>query len=344
LNRERAIRRLTLVRSILGGILAALVLAAILLAVSGVNPFSAYRTMLSGSFGSGRALGETLLRFAPIAVIGAGLTPALRAGLFNVGAPGQLSIGAFVATVTSIYLDTLPRPLLLLVAAVAGAAGGFVWGLIPALLRAYRGVNEILSTLVFNFIGASVLFWLLNEPFRGGLSNSPQSEALPANALLPILLPRTRLHAGVLIAVGFLIALALFQRTTVGYRVRLYGANRVLARHAGINEPALIVSTMSAAAAAAGVAGWMQVAGVDQRLYATVAALIGFNGLFVAVLGNMVGAGILTAALFFGALAGGGQALQFGAGVPIDLIIAMQGLVLLMVGFAAGGLRVRAVH
>jgi simple sugar transport system permease protein len=307
---------------------AVVVVGGILVAAAGANPFEVARGIWTGAFGSKPAFGETLLRFAPILIIAVGLVPSLRAGLYNIGAPGQISMGALGATLVALYLSDLPSPLLITLAAVAAAAFGALAALIPGVLQARLQINEVLTTLAFNFIVLYFLQFLLNSPLQGDDANLPQSDALPPQASLPNLIPDTRAHIGILVALVAVVALAMFARTPSGYRWYLFGENRALARQAGVSEPRLVVNVMCVAGAAAGLAGWMQVSGVDIRLYPEVAESIGYAGLFAALLGGLRALPIALSALFFGALLTGGESLQLGAGVSPEVISALVGLIL----------------
>jgi general nucleoside transport system permease protein len=326
---RRVDRRVRLAAELAGMAVAIVLAGALLLAIGGADPYESYSQLIDGAFGSSRALGETLIRFAPLAIIAIGLTPSLRAGLFNIGAPGQIAAGALAATMVGLHLDALPTALLLVVAATCAAVAGAAWGLIPALLKARLNVNEILSTLVFNFLAFGLLSYLLTGPLQPETANIAQSDPLPDQAQLPLLLSDTRAHIGVLVALVAVAALAYYQATPAGYRLNLYSHSPSLARQSGASPAKLIVVTMCLGAAAAGLAGWMQVAGVDHRLYATVAAPIGYTALFVALLGGLRPLGILVVSFFFAALLSGGDSLQVGAGVSPEIIDALIGLLLL---------------
>ena len=310
--------------------LAVIVLGSLLVVLGGANPWDAVIALVAGSFGSIRSFGETLIRFAPLVVIACGLAPSLRAGLFNIGALGQMSMGALGATLVSLNLEGLPGPAIIALAIAGSIIGGTVWAAVPALLRAYLRINEILTTFVFNFIAIFLLEYLLSGPLAAKKAYIAQSEVLPAHALLPVLLPDTRAHIGIAIALLAVLALAVFARSSQGYRVRLYGGNAQLAMRAGVNEPRLVAALLLIGGAAAGLAGWMQVAGVDERLYPTVAAVVGFNGLFVALLGSMNALGILFAGFLFAALLKGGESLQVASNVSPELINAIVGFIVLV--------------
>ncbi len=316
---------------------AAIVLAAAgLFAIGNADPLVAFRAMYRGAFGSWVSFGETLIRFAPVTLIAVGLVPSLRIGLFNIGAPGQIGIGALFATLTGFALAGASPAVIIPAAFLAAAIGGALWSLGPGLLRAYLQVNEILSTLVFNFFALYLLQYLLTGPLHGYRSNIAQSDPLPKEALLPILIEGTRAHGGLYVVLLALIGLWLVQRSPLGYRLRLFGAGPSLARQAGIRGPRLIVWTMGAAGVAAGLAGWMQVAGVDYRLYDTVADPIGYMGLFTALLGALHPLGIFLAGLVFAALLRGGDSLQIGADISPEIISALVGLILLLLAARTG--------
>lgn len=321
-------------------ILAVLGLTAALVAIGGASPSTAAHGLINQSLGTENGVGETLLRFAPLALIAATLTPSLRAGLFNIGAPGQLGMGALAAGMVGVHLHALPGPELVIAAAFAAALAGFLWGLAPALMRSVMGINEILSTLVFNFLAAGLLSYLLGGPLQGQGANLAQSDTLPAKANLPIILPGTRAHIGVIVAVAAVIALGAYGSTPSGYRLRLLSASRGLGEQAGVSERRTIFSTMLIGAAGAGLAGWMQVLGVDHLVYATAADPVGYSGLFVALIGGLTARGILVAAFLLGALLQGGNSLQIGAGVSPEITNAVVGMVVLAVA-ALGGLNKR---
>lgn len=319
-------------------------LASVLLMLGGASPSTALAAMVDGALGSWANLGETFIRMTPVLLIALGLIPSLRIGLFNIGAPGQIAFGGLFATLASQMLAGCPSIVVLPVACVAGALGGLLWALLPGLLRAYAKVNEILSTLVFNYIAVLFLQYLLTGPMRGARANLPQSETLPDTALLPLLMDGTRMHVGLLLALAAVVVALILHRMPIGYRLKLAGASPSLARQAGINERRMIVAAMCVAGAAAGVAGWIQVSGVDQRLYASIAGSIGYTGLFAALLGQLHPLGTLVAGFAFSALLRGGESLQVGAGVSPEITSALVGLTLLIISFrsarrSARGLR-----
>jgi simple sugar transport system permease protein len=316
---------------VLGGLLALLV-GGLVVAAVGVSPLSSYKALWNGAFGQRRAVGETLLRFITFATVGLGLLPALRARVFTVGAEGQLIAGALLAGLTAIELgNALAPPVVIAAAAIAGMLAGALWALGPALMAARLGVNIILSTLALNFIARYLLAWLLSGPVKASGASLAQSEMTPRDTWLPILLPGSRAHIGVLVVLALSLLLAVHSRAVGGYRVRLYGSSPSLAQVAGVRGGRVIVRTVVFAGAIAGLAGWMQVAGADRAVFVTIATGTGFIGLLVAFLGNLTVAGTILASLFFAALSNGADFMQIEAGVSPQLIEVIQGVALLVV-------------
>ena len=313
-------------------VVGALALGAIILAGSGQNPLTAYGAIIVGSLGDWFAIGETLARAAPLAVVGIGAAIALRAGVITIGAQGQLIAGSLGALCAGFVLRDVPAGVALPLAAVAGALFGMVWVLIPALLRAHLNVNEILSTLLFNEFAFLLLAYLLNGPLKEPRAITPKSEPLPGSVVLGDLVASTRLHAGVLAVVMIVALFGLWTRSTMGYRYDLFGENPRLAHSLGIPGRRIILNSLLISGALAGLAGWLQAAGLLQRLFVDIAEEIGFFGLVVAMLGGARPLGILAAALLVGALQAGGLHMQATEGIPASLSDVIQALILL--GFA----------
>ena len=313
-------------------VVGALALGAVILAGSGENPLTAYGAILVGSFGDWFAIGETLARAAPLAVVGVGAAIALRAGVITIGAQGQLIAGSLGALCAGFVLQDAPAGVALPLAAIAGALFGMVWVLIPALLRAHLNVNEILSTLLFNEFAFLLLAYLLNNPLKEPKAITPKSEPLAGSIVLGDLVGGTRLHAGVLAVVVIIALFGLWTRSTMGYRYDLFGENPRLAHSLGIPGRRIILNSLLISGALAGLAGWLQAAGLLQRLFVDIAEEIGFFGLVVAMLGGARPLGILAAALLVGALQAGGLHMQATEGIPASLSDVIQALILL--GFA----------
>jgi ABC-type uncharacterized transport system permease subunit len=303
----------------------------VLTACVGGNPIDALVAMGEGAFGDSYAISETLVQAAPLAIVALGVTPAVRAGVFTIGSEGQLIAGAAAATAAVLSLGPGAGAWLLPLGLIGGVLGGAAYALPPALLRAYFSVNEVLSTLLLNYVAGFGLTWLLKTKIAAHAAvATPHSDALPAAALIPKLVEATRLHAGVLAAPLAALLLAWWLRSPRGLVFQIFASHRSLAARLGLSEARAVMTTMLAAGAAAGFVGWLQVAGLTGTLYPSVGGGLGFSGILVAMLGGLRPLGVLAAALALGALTTGAQGLQTGTGVPASISVVAQGLLLVV--------------
>jgi general nucleoside transport system permease protein len=321
----------------------ALFVGMLLILAVGVDPADALQTIWEGSVGSKDALAQTSLRIAPLLVMALGLIPALRAGIFSIGSEGQFGVGALVAALTALAVAPhAPAAVSIPVAATAGALAGMSWALIPALLRAYLYVDEILTTFAFNFIAVFLLLWLLNGPARGEGQFLVQTSPIPDSDWLPTL-AGTAANLGLLVLPVLIVVMVAFSRTPAGYRVRLYGAQPPLAIAAGARPQRVVLLTMLTAGAAAGLAGWIQVAGLDRAVFTTVFRGYGYLALALVALGRGKVLPTVLGAVLFAALQNGSEAMQLGLGVSSEFVFVMQGVILYLMAFRLVGGTERAV-
>ena len=251
--------------------LAAFGVGAIMLLALGANPIQAYAALLQGAFGSWNAIAETTVKAVPLLLVGLGICIAFRANVINIGGEGQMIIGALSATIIGLAFTSWPGWLVILMALVVGFLGGAVWGAIPGFLKAYFRVNEILSTVMMNAIAVQLMNFMLRgpmiDPSQAELASKiPQTARLLEAFHLPRLVP-TRLHLGVLIAVVLaLVVYVLLFHTTLGYRIRAVGHNPDAARYGGIRVRRQIVIALLLSGAFAGLAGAIQVYGLNYRM------------------------------------------------------------------------------
>ena len=320
-------------------VIALLIGALIMLATSVELPTIAqsFIALAKGSVGSLAALSETLTAAVPLVLAGLGIGLAFRAGLFNIGAEGQIIVGGLASVIVAFSLTGLPLYLHLPLALLAGMIVGGLYGGFAGLLRAGTGAHEVISTIMLNLIAIRLLDWLLRQPFiqKPGRSD-PISRNILETAELPRLLSfidaNLRLHAGLfvmLVAVG-LVWWLLF-RSRLGFALRMTGENPDAARYAGVRSGLSVVIAMTLAAGLAGLAGACQITGVLGRASPGFSAGIGFDAIAVALLGRSHPLGILLAGLLFGALEAGGRQMQVDAGVSIDLISIIQALIIVFV-------------
>ena len=280
-----------------------------------------------------RPLTETLTIATPLIIASAGMAVSFRAGLFNIGGTGQLIVGAMAAGYVGFTLD-LPVVLHLLVCLVAGILAGGVWGGIAGFLKARFGANEVISTIMLNWIATYLLFYALKTPaFTGANQSQPTSPSIGENAALPLLLGSGfRLHAGLFLAAGAAAVLWwLMSRSTIGFHFRAVGSNPRAAQVAGISPARTAFLVLAVAGALVGLAGAVHVLGTERRLTEGVAGNIGFDAITVALLGRSGPVGIVLAGLLFAALSTGGRFMETNQGVPLDLVQVIQVLVVLFI-------------
>lgn len=327
----------------------ALFLGALTMLATGVDLATigqSYIALLRGSLGSLNAVSETLTAATPLVLVGLGLALGFRAGLFNIGAEGQVIMGGLAAVIVGFSLDRAPVIVALPAALTAGALAGALYASIAGWLRAATGAHEVISTIMLNLISYRLLDFFLSTSFvqKEG-RNDPISKSVPEAAELPRLLtaldPNLRVHAGIFLALAMVaVVYWLLFRSKLGFTFRASGENPIAARFAGMNAGLIIVLAMAIAGGLAGLAGANQVLGVLGRATPGFSAGIGFTAISVALLGRSHPVGVLFAGLLFGALEAGGRQMQVDAGVSIDLIGIIQALIIV---FIAAPLLVRAI-
>ena len=330
-----------------GGAVAVVALLALVLALGGYDAGRALGALWRGSFGGGYAIGSaTLVRATPLVLTGLAVAFAFRAGVWNIGAEGQLLVGAATGTALALLLPAaLAAPGALVVPAVllAGGVAGAMWAGIAALLRRRFRVPEVISTIMLNFVAVSLVGWLVRGPLQEPLGIYPQSGTITESARLPVLLAGSRLHAGALLALAAAVLLAwLLRATAAGFRVRAAGANPNAARIAGgIDVARTTTLVFLASGALAGLAGATEVSGVTWALYENLSPGYGFTAIAVALLARLDPLLVVASGILFGALEAGGAAMQRDAGVPSVVVEIVEALLILGV-LALGRLRVPA--
>jgi general nucleoside transport system permease protein len=321
----RALLPVAIAAAALGGVL--LVLVTVLLA-TGHAPGPALAALLNGAAGSWYTFtSTTLLRATPLALTGLAVAVAFRGGVLNIGAEGQLLVGAAAATAVAVAMPAAgPLPPLL-----AGLLGGVAWTLVPALLKARVGVLEVISTLMANAIAVHLVGWLVRGPLQEPTRVYPQSAVLEPVARLPLLWSGTRLHAGfVLTLLALLVAWWLLTRTAAGFRLRAVGLNPQAAAATGrVDVPRVTLLAFLVSGALAGLAGAVEVLGVTYALYENLSPGYGYTAIAVALLARLDARAILPAALLFAGLQAGGSAMQRDADVPAVTVKVVEAALIL---------------
>ncbi len=317
----------------LGIAAAALALLAGLLVAAGFNASDALEALWRGSFGTRSAFfSGTLVRATPLVLAGLGVAIAFRAGVLNVGAEGQLLVGAAAGAAVGVTLTAAMGGAVVPLALIAAAMAGACWSLVAAVLRERRGVLEVISTLMLNFVALHLVSFLVRGPMQEPERIYPQTITLPDAARLPLIVPGTRLHAGFAIAV-LLSAVSwwFLAHTASGFRLRVVGASRRAASSAGrIDVNSTVRGAFVASGALAGLAGGVEVSGVTYALYENISPGYGYTAIAVALLARLSPAWTLVSGVLFGALEAGGSAMQRDAGVPSVMVRVVEASVILL--------------
>lgn len=316
----------------------AIIIGSIVILAAGQDPVAAFSAMFMGAFGGPRQIGETLLRATPLIFTGLAVAYGFRSGLFNIGAEGQLFLGGMAAAWVGVMLGGLPwflsLPLILLASMLAGAA----WAFIPALMKARIGAHEVITTMMFSYIGRYLVSWIVTGPFKAE-GQIPQTPELPASSQLPRIsdvfpfVADNRAHFGIII--GVLVAVIVWwilKYTVLGYEARAVGFNPTAAETGGISVAATTIKSLCISGALAGLAGATEVMGVHYRLFDQFSSGFGFTGIAVALLAKNNPLGVIAAAILFGSLSAGAGTMQLEAGVSQKVISIIQGTIIFLVG------------
>lgn len=298
---------------------------------SGYDPVDTYVKMYNGAFGSTYSFSETLVKAIPLMLTGLGVSLAFRMKLWNIGAEGQLYMGAFAASGLALAMGDLNAWILLPLMLVAGFIAGGLWGVIPGALKAYWQVNETITTLMLNYVAIFWVDYLVYGPWKDPASlGFPLTPRFSDNAYLPAI-GDTRVHMGLIIALIIaLVFYLLLKYTRWGYEVRVIGESQEAARYAGMNVMKNILLVMLISGGIAGMAGMIEVAGITHRLQHGISPGYGYTAIIVAWLGRLNPFTIILVAFLFGALLVGGFSVQ-SYGIPLSVVFMLQGAILFFI-------------
>lgn len=309
----------------------AFVVGGVILSAAGVDPIKAYGVMLNGAFGTERAISEVLLKTTSLLLLGLAVSVAFKCKIWNIGAEGQLYMGSLGAALIGItVIGAIP-----IMGIVATLAAGFIFGgsfgLIPAALKVRFGVNEIIVTVLLNFVVLLFISYLLHGPIKGPGFN-PYSPEIFQTSQLPIILSHTRLDAGIIVAALAAIAVyVLLWKTKIGFEIRSVGANIKAARYGGMSVSKSIFVVMGISGGLAGLTGAVLVSGIHHQLLEGISPGYGFIAVIIALLGRQHPAGVAVVAFFFAALMSGSEVMYRTLGIPSAFAETLQALVLIFV-------------
>jgi general nucleoside transport system permease protein len=314
----------------------ALLIGALIIWLTGKDAVAAYVGLWQGSFGSVDAIIGTVVRSTPFIICGLAVGLGFKAGLFNIGAEGQLYAGALLSVLIGSSLSGLPAVVHIPLSIMGGALGGFLYGAIPGFLKARTGAHEVINTIMLNYIALRMTDWLIKskEPYLLGDPNDATGAStvqVLQSARLPTI-PGTNLHAGIIMALLLVVGVYwLLYRTTIGFELRTAGTNPNAAKYAGMNVPNTIILALALSGMLAGLAGAGEVLGVQGRLRADFFAGLGFDSIAVALLARSNPFGIIASGLLWGGLITGARLMQVRADLSIDLIKIVQALIIMFV-------------
>lgn len=322
------------------GIVLGLLASGVLIAISGVNPFVAYGSLLRGAFGSMSALSNVLVRACPLLLGGIGVALGIKAGVWNIGMEGYMYLGAIGAALVGVMDLGLPSIVHILLCLVCAGVFAAIWGMIPGYLRAYKGVNEVTCTIMMSYIAIYLTNWVISSvPLVAEVGAFyPMSQKFASTALLPILMGGSSLHPGPFVAIALcLIFHFILNYTPFGYRTKMLGANPHAARYAGVDARKQIVMIIMIGAVIGGLAGAVECMGLKRRVYMEFVTGVGYESVAVALLAGGNPLGVILSALFFAALKTGGATMSIETGVISSMnsiIIALCMLFVIGVGVA----------
>ncbi len=315
----------------LAAIVAAFLVGAIILVVTGHQVGETFSYLFRGAFGSRLAIGATLTRTIPLIFTGLAFAIAFKCGLFNIGAEGQLQVGAMAAAWVGFALPPMPPLIHISLALLAAAIAGGLWVLVPALLKAKRGVHEVVTTMMLAHVGILLTRYLVFGPLQAP-GWAPATPRIASSAALTRIMPPTQLSTSIFIALACALILYWFLwKTSIGYRIRAAGLNPQAAATGGISVTRSIIVALVISGALAGLGGAGEVLGVFHRFVDGFSPGLGWDGIAVGLLGRLHPVGVILSAFLFGALRTGGVTVARAAGVPLDIVVVLQGMVILFI-------------
>lgn len=318
--------------SFLGIAVLTLLISILLIFMVDSNVDQAFSSFLSGIFGSFYSVSEIMVKAIPLILTGLGVAVGSRSGFINIGAEGQLYMGAIAVTCLAFWFNDLPAILMIPLVILGGFALGGVWSVIPGFLKARFGISEVITTLMFNYIAISIVGILVRTVLKDPSNSLPMSAFLPDSAALPILMSSTRLHAGLLVALLCVVLIwVLVWKTPAGYEMRAVGLNPRACKCSGISVYKNIVLSSLLSGGLAGIAGVCEVSGLHHKLLEGISPGYGYIAIIVALLGKNHPLGVVVSALGIAALQVGSLGMQRMAGVPTSISSIILGVVVLLI-------------
>lgn len=314
-----------------GSLVLALLLCGVVIIICGYSPLEAYKAMFDGAFGSSYHFAQTLGTTIPLIFSGLSMMMAVKVGVFNIGIEGQMLVGSFAAAIAGTYITGLPRVIHLPLSLLIGAAVGGLWALIAAILHNRLKINEVILTIMLNYIAQYLVSYFVTFPFHAE-GNVVRTEDIQDTARMTIMVAHTRLYTGIFLAVATAIVLwYVLRQTRFGYEIRAVGGNSDAALAAGIKNKNYITYAMFLSGALAGIGGAGEVLGYWGYYIPTMTSGYGFDGIAIATMGRSTPFGTVISAFLFGAMRNGATGMNRSTAIPGELIEVLEALVILFV-------------
>jgi simple sugar transport system permease protein len=315
-------------------VLIALAIASIVIILIGKNPIYAYRVMIVGAFGGAEQLANTIVKMTPLVLTGLAVGFGFRAGIFNIGAEGQMAMGALIGSMVAMNVGFLPPFLAIPLSLIFGMLAGAIWASIAGFLKAFTGAHEVISTIMLNWIATNIAIFMVSGPLAIG-SGTPKSPEISESSKLPIILKVKATEMSIAIFIAIMVAIVMYvilEKSTMGYELKGVGFNPHAAEYGGVNIKKSIILTMAISGALAGMAGIIDILGVPpNRFVGELTGGRGFDGITIALIGRNHPIGIIFAALLIASLRTGSNAMQITAQIPNDIVMIIQGIVIFLV-------------
>lgn len=311
-------------------IIVALLIGASIIMIGGNNPLEAYRLMLEGSIGTSQTLAETIVKTASLIIAGTSYAFAYRCGMLNIGIEGQMLAGAILSTWVGVNITFLPSILHCFLAVIAGMIAGAILGCLIAFLKNRFGANEVITTVMMNYVMLFIVEYLVTGPMREA-PEFPQSARVLPTAGFPALVPGTRINIGIILALVLLVLYGFYwERSKKGFEMRIVGENPVVAKSIGINVSQNRMLAFAISGSLGGLVGSLEILGIQKRLLQNFSAGYGFDGIAVALLGKNSPIGIALSSFLFGAMKTGGNMVQMFSNVPSSVVLIIQAIIILL--------------
>ncbi|MGX7100495.1 ABC transporter permease [Globicatella sanguinis] len=310
----------------------ALIIGYVIIHLSGYDANDAYVQLINGSLGNTRQFMNTLFAATPILLTSLATLMSFRAGLYNMGSEGQLYLGGFAAAYVGFTFNGLPFYIHIFLCILAGMLIGMTYSMFSGILRAYLNVDEMVSTLMMNYVAVLLTTWLASYPFRAPGSSNPQTVNINETAIIPRITNSSQLHYGIFIAIiVFIIIYLIFKHTKLGYNIDSIGKNPNFSKFIGINVERNIIIIMGISGILSGLAGTLEILGTHKKFVSGFGANYGWTGLTVALLGGLNPIGAFWGSIIFGILKTGGSTMEIITGVPRSIISILEGLIVLFI-------------